>query len=489
MTHHHSQNQGEPGQGGRISALSQALRRAALSLPGKLLFLTIAFIMVAQILIFLPSAASFRTDWMQDRAAAAHLAALASDASGDQMIGRDVAEEILEGLDAIAVSRVWDGFNELLLGTKDVPGNLKQANLNESYMLENMLDTLELFFVTEERYLLIQATPASSPETTIFVIVPEGPLRDELIGYSYYILGVSIFTSLLTGGLIYIALLVILVRPIRQLVRSMTLFQADPLDASRQIQPSKRQDEIGEAELALASMQNDVRDALQQRERLAALGGAVAKINHDLRNVLSSAQLMSDRLAMSKDERTATIGERLVRAISRGIKLCQDVLAYGRTQERAAELQRTDLHHLVEEAAQDAMATIVPARWHNHIALAQCAWIDRDQTYRIFLNLFRNALQAMEDQEGPVLEVKAAQGDDMITVTVCDSGPGIPAHVQEHLFKPFSASTRVGGSGLGLSIARELARSMDGDIRLAQTGETGTCFEVRLKPCLEERSA
>src|SRR5262249_56835021 len=67
------------------------------------------------------------------------------------------------------------------------------------------------------------------------------------------------------------------------------------------IVPSSRTDEVGTAERELAAMQHDLANVLQQKNRLAALGLAVSKINHDLRNLLTTAQLFSDRLVRLQD--------------------------------------------------------------------------------------------------------------------------------------------------------------------------------------------
>ncbi|WP_169336692.1 sensor histidine kinase [Woodsholea maritima] len=466
---------------GLIGRAWHGLGRALSSLPGKLLLLTIFFVMLAQVMIFIPSAASFRIRWLEGRAADAHLAILAVDAAGGMPVGDEIALELLSGVDAIAVSRVWDGFNELVLGTKTVPEHLIEADLDHVNPWSNMIALMDFFFNQKPRHILIKARPPSRPDELVFVIVPEAPLQQALSRYSRYMLGVSLFTSILTGGLIYISLLFLLVRPMRRLAKSMTAFQENPMDITRQITPSVSGDEIGEAEKALAEMQKDVRDALRQRERLAALGGAVAKINHDLRNVLASAQLMSDRLAMSRDQRTAALGERLVRAVNRGIGLCQDVLAYGRTSERAPVLDATPLGALLDEAGRDALEILGDAEWINAIEAEIHIEADREQAYRIFLNLFRNALQAMEGQEQRCLRVDAVVEGDEVRIQIEDCGPGIPERVRDSLFQAFGTSTRVGGSGLGLSIARELARNMGGDVRLVKTDERGSAFEVLFK--------
>ncbi|MCR9130205.1 MAG: HAMP domain-containing histidine kinase [Alphaproteobacteria bacterium] len=463
----------------------RALAARAASLPGKLLGLSVLFVFVAEILIFFPSAANFRTEWMRDRADAAHLAALAADAAAEQdvMLSDQAIRDLLAGADAVSISRITDGANELVLGGFIGEAVLVSAELEEESLLDRIVRTCDALLAPPGRFLRIVAKPraAGSEAERISVILPETGLRAELIAYSRNIFWLSLFIAAVTGGLLYGVLLVIFVRPMRKLASAMTAFKDDPADPARTVTPSGRADEIGEAEAALAAMQADVRAAFAQRERLAALGGAVARINHDLRNVLASAQLISDRLAMSKDERVAAMGARLLRAVDRGIRLCQDTLDYGRTSERAPDMVTVTLRNAVDDAAGDAFAATGAADWRNEINETLEVSADPDHLHRIFLNLIRNALQAMEGQDEPVLIVTAAGKEGAVLVQLRDTGPGVPDRIAETLFEPFGRSGSKAGSGLGLSIARELARAMGGGVRLLETGPEGSVFEVKLK--------
>ncbi|HCY55061.1 MAG TPA: histidine kinase, partial [Oceanicaulis sp.] len=214
---------------------------------------------------------------------------------------------------------------------------------------------------------------------------------------------------------------------------------------------------------------------------LASLGLAVARINHDLRNVFASAQLVSDRLATSEDERTAAMGQRLVRAIGRGIRLCSDVLEYGRSGETRPDLQAVTLAPLVDEIAGELLGTETRIEFDNTIAPDIAVMADRDSLHRLFGNLVRNAATAMKDRQVARLTVSAETRGDEVHIRLADTGPGIPQAVQARLFEPFSSGGGEGSTGLGLSIARELAGLMEGRITLQSTGPEGTVFEVVLK--------
>jgi len=462
-----------------------ALRNRAVSLPGKLLALSIAFVFVAEILIFFPSAANFRTEWMRDRADAAYLAALAADAAAEQdvMLSDEAIRALLAGADAVSIARISDGANELVLGGFIDGAELVTADLERETLADRIVAASDALLAPPGRFLRIVARPRAAGLQTeqISVILPEAGLRAELLDYSRNIFWLSLFIALVTGGLLYAVLLVIFVRPMRRLAQAMTAFKDDPADPARSVVPSRRADEIGEAEAALAAMQAEVRTAFAQRERLAALGGAVARINHDLRNVLASAQLISDRLAMSEDERVAAMGARLLRAVDRGVRLCQDTLDYGRSSERVPELRPVLLADAVDDAAGDAFAGAGAADWTNAIDPSLHASADPDHLHRIFVNLIRNAVQAMAGQADAALEVDARIEGQTVRVRLTDTGPGVPDRIAETLFEPFGRTGSKSGTGLGLSIARELARAMGGEVRLAGTGPDGSVFEVVLK--------
>jgi signal transduction histidine kinase len=462
-----------------------ALRHRAFSLPGKLLGLSIAFVFIAEILIFFPSAANFRTEWMRDRADAAYLAALAADAAAEQdvMLSDEAIRALLAGADAVSIARISDGANERVLGGFIDGAELITADLESETLPERIVAAAGTLLAPPGRFLRILARPraAGGEADRISVILPEAGLRAELLEYSRNIFWLSLFIALVTGGLLYLVLLVIFVRPMRRLALAMTAFKDDPADPARSVVPSGRADEIGEAEAALAAMQAEVRTAFAQRERLAALGGAVARINHDLRNVLASAQLISDRLSMSEDERVAAMGARLLRAVDRGVRLCQDTLDYGRSAEHAPDLKAVALRDALDDAAGDAFAGAGAADWTNAIDPDLAVSADPDHLHRIFVNLIRNAVQAMEGQADAALSVEAELDGDGLRIGLSDTGPGVPERIAETLFEPFGRTGSKSGTGLGLSIARELARAMGGDVRLAETRAQGSVFEVRLR--------
>src|SRR5207302_6692969 len=181
---------------------------------------------------------------------------------------------------------------------------------------------------------------------------------------SVRILILSVIISGITAMLVYLALHRMFVRPLRRLTANMTAFRAQPENPASIIVPSGRRDEIGTAERELATMQRDLASMLQQKSRLAALGLAVSKINHDLRNLLTTAQLFSDRLAKLPDPSVQRFAPKLMHALERAIAFCQSTLSYGRLQEALPDRQPVLLEPPVEEVHEHlGLGAAAPIRW------------------------------------------------------------------------------------------------------------------------------
>jgi signal transduction histidine kinase len=264
----------------------------------------------------------------------------------------------------------------------------------------------------------------------------------------------------------------------------MERFRADPRDPAAALTASKRHDEIGRAERELGRMQLDLRAALTSRARLAALGEAVAKINHDLRNMLTSAQIASERMAASGDPKVALALPRLERALDRAVTLASNVLAFGSSAEPPPEKRALPLRAALEAAAEDAGLSSDTVALKTEIPAAAIVDADPEQLHRILVNLLRNSREAIdsvpERAERGVVTASLIEDPLSSTVRLVDNGPGLPERARLNLFQPFAASARRGGTGLGLAIARELAQGHGGDVILISSGSTGTEFQVRL---------
>lgn len=473
--------------------LLDATRRVAVGLPGKLLVLTLLFVMLAEVLIFVPSVSNFRANWLMDRLQAARLASLAASAGDGGVVPEELRTELLNsaGVQAIAVKE--QDIRRLILPagiplTIDASFDLRrgtEAGLLEflSRRLDMIRDALYVFVGPKDRMIRVysQMVPTARPNDYVEVILEENKLRAAMVEYALNILMLSIIISIITATLVYFALSRVLVAPILALSRNMVQFGADPEDHERIIKPSGRLDEIGAAERELARMQTQLAQALNQKNRLAQLGLAVSKINHDLRNMLASAQLLSDRLSEVPDPTVQRFTPKLIASLDRAINFCNDTLKFGRAEEAPPRRDVFPLAPLVHEIADGLQLPRSNIDWFVDVPDGVSVDADREHLFRALNNLVRNAIDAIEQQgsdDGQIMVVAERRGR-ATAIRVIDNGPGVPAKARNNLFKAFKGNARPGGVGLGLAIASELIRAHGGHIQLIDTQRhMGAMFEV-----------
>jgi signal transduction histidine kinase len=303
-----------------------------------------------------------------------------------------------------------------------------------------------------------------------------------MIDYGLRILVLSALISIVTAFLLFLAVQRLLVVPIRRVVRHMQAYAEAPEDARRVIEPTADVEELRVAEEALQSMQTQLTGALRQKERLAQLGGAVAKISHDLRNILTTAQLFADRIEGSADPAVARAAPKLVASISRAVSLCEATLAFGKAEEPPPQLRRLSFSKLAEEVAEgEGLGNEGKVVCLIDVPQGLMIRADEEQLYRVLANLVRNARQAIDATgQAGTIEISAGEDEAEWWIRVGDTGPGLPARAREHLFAAFQGGARKGGTGLGLAIAAELVRGHGGRLDLARTDNEGTEFIIHL---------
>lgn len=454
-------------------------------LSARLLVLTIVFATLGGAFAIPPTLAAYEKQWLLDRVRGAELASLAPDVAPDRVVSEQLKGKLLKGAGVEIVAVSVGGVRHLVFA------NIRPTEAPYLVDLRNRAAGLGAFapfqtlFGKEGRRVRVVAEPRFRDDADFveFVAV-DTELKRALASYLWRQVAIVAFVSTLAGVLVFFALNLFLVRPMQRITRAMERFRADPDDPEARVSLSGRRDEIGRAEAELDRMQADLRVALNSRARLAALGEAVAKINHDLRNMLTSAQIASERLAALKDPQVSQALPRLERALDRAVKLATDVLTYGKTQEAAPEPRRVRLAEAVAEAAEEARLSDTGVRLDCDVKPAAEIVADPDQLHRMLVNLFRNAREAIEHQErrraNGRVQVSLAEQGGMSLIRVADNGPGLPERARQRLFQPFAGSSRPEGAGLGLAIARELAQGHGGDLSLAETGPKGTVFVLRL---------
>ena len=397
------------------------------SLSGRLLVLTIVFVMLAEFLIYAPSISRFRKTYLEEHIAKAQLATLALEATPDNMVSRDLEDMLLFHAEAYAIA-VDRPERRMLALKKDMPPAIDVVfDLRETSFPTWIMDAFMVLAQDENRVMRVIGESTKNPGVAIEVVMDEAPMREAMLGYSTRILQLSIVISLFNAGLVYLSLQWLMVRPLRRVTRNMTRFRASPEDESRIITPSDRLDEIGVAQRELADMQSEVRAALRQKGRLAALGSAVAKINHDLRNSLATAVLVSDRLAYIDDPEVKKVTPRLMDAINHAVDMCSQTLDYVSDTRTRLEKSRFHLQEVIAEAAAAQREAFPEAAWDNAVPFEIDLEADRELLFRALGNLARNALEAGATQ----LRVEARRGENEIEIDVSDNGPGLSARAGE----------------------------------------------------------
>ena len=459
-----------------------------LGLSGRLFLLTVAFVAVIEVLVYVPTVANYRRMWLSDRIAAAQVAALVLDAAPDQRVSESLAQRLLAGVGARAIVVQGNGTRRLL-SDESVPDAVSDhIDLREEDLIESIRGVARTLMADGTRPIRVIGHGRDGFDL-VEILIDCLPVRDAVTAFAIRLALSSLAIAAAVAGLIFLVLQRAIVRPVRRLVHNITEFAQDPEASDGVIVPSRRTDEIGHAEVALAQMETALARELREKRHLADLGLSVSKINHELRNLLTTAQLLSDRLDGVADPLVQRVAPRLVATLDRAIRFCEETLAYGRATERNPNRRLVPLAPIIAEQAdlsgRERDSDIV-IREICPNGLRIC--VDPDQFSRALANIVRNAVQALAPP-GPGYEAMT-RTDPTITiearrtgtgagtmVLISDNGPGLPARAREHLFSPFKGASRSGGTGLGLAIASELIQLNGGTLSLDET-PVGTRFRI-----------
>ena len=466
----------------------------ARSLSAKLLILTIVAVMLAQVVIFVPLLSSFRDGYLGEKLESAAVAALATagpgqpGASGAGAMPDSQQSALLSalGLRLVAIS---DGVsNRLIAREQKIAPVDRTILLDEETFWESATEAFGEFAFGGDRTLRVLGTTENGTFRTE-VVLTDGDLRRAMFAYAGKVLLFSSILAAATALMLWAVINRMMVIPIRRMTTAMVEFAERPSDPNRVIVAEERADELGIASRELAAMQAKLSETLKEQRRLANLGLAVSKINHDMRNILASSQMISDRLVTLPDPKVQRMAPMLIKSLDRALHYTQSVLAYGRAVERTPEWRQVDLKATVfdvcdllalgSEQSEIDFVNAVP----DHFEVTA----DPEQIHRLLTNLCRNAVQALssDDMDGVGVVRRLTVGAERLRsgknlIFVEDTGPGLPQKARDNLFQAFRGSARSGGTGLGLAIAMEIVEAHGGDLRLAQTGATGTRFEIKL---------
>ncbi|WP_234905933.1 ATP-binding protein [Affinirhizobium pseudoryzae] len=455
-------------------------------LSGRLLWLTVIFVMFAEVLIFVPSMSVMRMTWLRDRLDTAAAAGIVIDGLQPAELPRAVQDDTLLATGTKVLALRKDGTSRLLAAI-DVPPQVDQTfDLAHETALGSMRNALDTLVFGGGRVMRVFG-PIGETDMVIELVMTDDALRKAMLSFSKLMFGISLLISLVTAFMIYVAINKMMIGPIRRLTHGMQSFSERPEDPERIFRPGTARGELEVAGQHLASMQTELQRTLKQKKNLADLGLAVSKINHDMRNILASAQLMSDRLVDVEDPMVRSFAPKLLRTIDRAVGYTNEVLAYGQAEEAAPKRRRLRLSDLCQDV-RDILALDPEAGIEFVEQVGEDIEIDADgeQLFRVIHNLCRNAVQALVQAQAPEegvakrLSVAAQRVGSVVSITIDDNGPGMPRKARENLFTAFRGSARSGGTGLGLAIARELILAHGGTIALVEKPGPGTQFRIEI---------
>lgn len=454
-------------------------------LSNKLIAAIIAVILLVEIIVYLPSLATFRASWLDDRLRVGIVAARVLDAVPDVMsVPRTLTDRLLASAGANAIVYRRAGQSQLIeLADPVTPDVVATADMRQRDLPSLIVGALDTMFAGPGRTLRIVGE-GDIDDSLVEILMPERPLRSDMINYSRNILLVSLGFAAVTAFALYMLVSQLFILPVQRLTNNILRFRKAPENATLILAPTQRADEIGTLERELAAMESELFTMLRRQRHLADLGLAVAKINHDLRNTLTSAQLLSDQVATLEDPKVQRLAPRLVTTLDRAIGFAQSVLDYGREAASVPKPGQVNLKVLIEDAAQEAHLLGHPSiAFSAEINEGLIVYVDAGQMTRVLVNLFKNAREALEAVQKTGehrISVVTTEEGTTVTLDIADNGPGLPPRAKENLFVAFDGSARAGGTGLGLAIARELTEANGGSLSYVETEEPGAHFSLTL---------
>jgi signal transduction histidine kinase len=449
------------------------------SLSGRVLWFTVGIILLVELVILMPNLGRERQTWLIQHLVNSHLAAAAASESSEDAYNPVTRDSLLKLADVQSIRMDAPGQLETLIqGDAPAPPGDVVDLANETLGTSTWRATLMVLGLGASEIEVVSPSPVQ-PDTMLDITVNGDAFASYLRIYAGHVAMLSVIIALVTGLLVFAALDRQLVRPMRIITESIVGFRKDP-EQSGQGElvrlASRQNDEISGAARELKLMQDEMRAALWRNARLAAVGTAVAKISHDLRNILSSALLVADRLHETPDPLIQRAANTLITAVERATQLVSRTVDFAREGPPPVTRSAVAVRELVDEAAQMIRPDETNVTIDNQVPANLVLALDRSHIYRVLLNLMRNAVEA----GASLLSISVRTDAGVTCMTLRDNGPGLPLRVQDNLFKPFTGSGRHGGTGLGLAIARDLIRAHGGDLVMADTGIKGTVFVMEL---------
>ncbi len=444
--------------------------------------LSATLILMIELLVLLPAVGYYRSLQLQELVDDTALVIDSLLSSPSDTIDDEQSKFLLSKVNVYNITLLYEDRQELLLTPQtDKPVNAGTYDLVNDSLLKMFFIGPSCIFSGRDDVIRVIGQPALD-EYGVDMTAPEIPICQETRRFARDLFIISLWLSLFAAALLYLATNFNLAAPILRLTRAITGFDASQRDRTQLVEPSSSVREIRQAEVSLRDMQERVIIAMEQRDKLASLGESVSKIQHDLRNMLSTASLNADRLEFSEDPKVRQSAPRLKRALDRAISLSSQTVEYGSLGNRQVEFSTINLTEVCTEILEDEKALVkdIPYKWLFSCPKGLTVKTDEEYFRRVYRNLVRNARQILDEGVGDRIITRISALEDGVAVQVEDDGPGMSEQSRESLFEPFKGSSRKGGTGLGLALSYELCILMGADLRLVKSDSSGTIFEIYL---------
>ncbi|HEX4620039.1 MAG TPA: ATP-binding protein [Myxococcaceae bacterium] len=331
----------------------------------------------------------------------------------------------------------------------------------------------------------------ASLETRIRQRVDESEERERRTGVA--IIALSVIA--IAVGLLATAWSARTLRPVRTLIEGVSRISRGDYSAKLGVRGddeiavlAREFDAMAKALQEREAQLKEKQEALLRAEQLAAVGRVSAQVAHEVRNPLSSiglnVELLEEALTRAQFIREGDAREvrdvlaAVTREVDRLTEITEEYLRMARLPRPA--LAPEDLNEVLGNVLDFAREELQRARVQVERQLDAAtprALADEGQMRQVFLNLVRNSREAMDGGGRLTVQSRAVNGE--VEVTFTDTGRGMTRDVQEHIFEPFF-STKEGGTGLGLAVARQILHAHHGSIRCESTPVAGTTFVVSL---------
>ncbi|AKH20373.1 sensor histidine kinase [Sedimenticola thiotaurini] len=445
------------------------------SLSARVIVYSLLVTVLVTSLMAFPLVAHYSDNWLKNRVAAAYLISLATESSSEGSVNRNLEQRLLTQANVLGIT-IRKADNQTFMLGPDMP---LVFDYHHDLRYSTMQSTLSLLLKATmgggQKIIHITDNAPGAVRALVEIDIGCHELFLQAMDSTKRALGTALLTALLMSIFFYGFLQISVVLPLQHLTSGILAFRADPNDVSRTNLVSGRIDEIGIAEEAFQQMQNDIRATLVLRTRLAAIGMAVTKIQHDLKGLLSSVMVVSDTLETSRDPEVRRIFPGLITAIDRAVELCHSSLNFATEGPLRLELEKFNLFTFIEELFKECNSGRKVALI-NQVPPALVMVGDKAQLRRVIGNLILNALEA----DSSKIIVSAVIRQDRVEIDITDNGTGIPEKLKSQIFKPFISSTKAGNSGLGLSIAKDVVSAHGGTISIVVSEPGRTVFSVHL---------